>query len=170
MELKEYVREIPDFPRPGILFRDITPLLKSPEAYGHVIDTFGQRYAGQPIDLVLGIEARGFLFAAPLALSLRKPFVPVRKEGKLPSETHSVKYALEYGDSAVEVHTDAIVPGQRVLVLDDLLATGGTMAACARLVDAAGGQVAGLAVVVELLDLRGRDRLRGYDVYSMVQY
>ena len=170
MELKEYVREIPDFPRPGILFRDITPLLKSPEAYGHVIDTFGKRYAGQHIDLVIGIEARGFLFAAPLALRLGKPFVLVRKEGKLPSETHSVKYALEYGDSAVEVHTDAIAPGQRVLVLDDLLATGGTMAASARLVETAGGQVAGLVVVVELVELSGRDRLRGYDVYSMVQY
>ena len=170
MELKEYIRDIPDFPRPGILFRDITPLLKSPEAYEHVVDTFGRRYSGQPIDLIMGIEARGFLFAAPLALSLRKPFVPVRKEGKLPSETHSVRYALEYGDSAVEVHTNAIVPGQRVLLLDDLLATGGTMAAGARLVEAAGGQVAGLAVVVELVELGGRDRLRGYDVYSMVQY
>ena len=170
MELKDYIREIPDFPRQGILFRDITPLLKEPNALRYVIDAFEQRYADRPIDVVIGIEARGFLFAAPLALRLEKPLVPVRKEGKLPFETLAVKYALEYGDSAVEVHTDAIVPGQRVLVVDDLLATGGTLAAAARLVEATGGELAGLAVVVELVDLRGRERLRGYDLTSLVQY
>ena len=170
MELKDYIREIPDFPRQGILFRDITPLLKEPNAFRYVIDAFEQRYLDRPIDVVIGIEARGFLFAAPLAFRLEKPLVPVRKEGKLPFETLAVKYALEYGDSAVEVHTDAIVPGQRVLVVDDLLATGGTLAAAARLVEATGGELAGLAVVVELVDLRGRERLRGYDLTSLVQY
>ena len=163
MELKDYIREVPDFPRQGILFRDITPLLKEPNAFRYVIDAFEQRYVDRPIDVVIGIEARGFLFAAPLAFRLEKPLVPVRKEGKLPFETLAVKYALEYGDSAVEVHTDAIVPGQRVLVVDDLLATGGTLAAAARLVEATGGELAGLAVVVELVDLRGRERLRGYE-------
>ena len=170
MELKGYIREIPDFPRPGILFKDITPLLKSPVAFQHVMDRFAQHYADHPIDVIIGIEARGFLFAAPLALSLDKPLIPVRKEGKLPFETHRVRYALEYGDSAVELHTDAIAPGQRVLIVDDLLATGGTLAAGARLVETVGGQVAGLAVLVELADLHGRDRLRGYDVFSLVQY
>ena len=170
MELKDYIREIPDFPRQGILFRDITPLLKEPNAFRYVIDAFEQRYVDRPIDVVIGIEARGVLFAAPLAFRLEKPLVPVRKEGELPFETLAVKYALEYGDSAVEVHTDAIVPGQRVLVVDDLLATGGTLAAAARLVEATGGELAGLAVVVELVDLRGRERLRGYDLTSLVQY
>ena len=170
MELKDYIREVPDFPRGGILFRDITPLLKEPNAFRYVIDAFEQRYVDRPIDIVIGIEARGFLFAAPLAIRLEKPLVPVRKEGKLPFETLAVRYALEYGDSAVEVHTDAIVPGQRVLVVDDLLATGGTLAAAARLVEATGGELAGLAVVVELVDLRGRERLSGYDLTSLVQY
>ena len=170
MDLKEYIRDIPDFPQPGILFRDITPLLKDPLAFRSVIDRLGERYAELPIDVVIGIEARGFLFAAPLALRMEKPLVPLRKEGKLPFETLSVTYALEYGDSAVEVHTDAIVPGQRVLIVDDLLATGGTLAASARLVEGAGGEVAGLAVVIELADLAGRKRLRGYDLFSIVQY
>ena len=122
------------------------------------------------MDAVAGIEARGFLFAAPLALHLDRPLVPVRKEGKLPFETTSVKYALEYGESAVEVHTDAISPRQRVLIVDDLIATGGTIAAAARLVETSGGEVAGLAAVIELDDLKGRDRLRGYDVFSQVHY
>ncbi len=170
MNLKDYIRDIPDFPRPGILFRDITPLLKAPEALLHVVDEFSRRYSGGDVDTVIGIESRGFLFAAPLALRLQRSMVPVRKGGKLPFETVSVKHALEYGESVVEVHTDAIEPGQRVLVVDDVLATGGTMAAAARLVEMAGGQVLGLAVVIELADLGGRDRLRGYDVQSLVVY
>ncbi len=139
MDLKQHIRDIPDFPRPGILFRDITPLLSSPEAFRHVIETFASLYKASDVDAVAGIEARGFLFAAPLALHLDRPLVPIRKEGKLPFETTSVKYVLEYGESAVEVHTDAISPGQRVLIVDDLIATGGTIAAAARLVETSGG-------------------------------
>ncbi len=170
MDLKDHIRDVPDFPRPGILFKDITPLLKSPKAFGHAVDLFAARYSGHPVDAVVGIEARGFLIAAPLALRLGKALVPVRKEGKLPFETHSVRYALEYGDDAMEVHTDAIEPGQKVLIVDDLLATGGTLSAAARLVEATGGEVAGHAVLIELDDLRGRDRLRGYHVFSLVHF
>jgi adenine phosphoribosyltransferase len=170
MDLKDYVREVPDFPGPGILFKDITPLLKDPGAFRYVIDFFGGHYADRPIDAVVGVEARGFLFAAPLALRLERPLVPVRKEGKLPFETHGVKYALEYGDEVMEVHADAIAPGCRVLIVDDLLATGGTLAAAAMLVEASGGQVEGHAVLIELDHLRGRERLRGYDVLSLVHF
>lgn len=170
VELKDYIREVPDFPRPGISFKDITPLLKDPAAFRHVLERFSDIYSERDVDVVVGIEARGFLFAAPLAVRLERPLIPVRKKGKLPCETSSVAYALEYGDSAVEVHTDAIIPGQRVLIVDDLLATGGTLAASTRLVEQSGGQVAGHAVVIELVDLRGRDRLRGYAVVSLVQY
>ena len=170
MDLKQYIRDIPDFPTPGILFRDITPLLQKPDAFRYVIDCFVERYAGEEIDAIIGIEARGFLIGAPLAYRLGKAFVPVRKEGKLPFETRSVSYALEYGQNVVEVHTDAIVRGQRVLIMDDLLATGGTLAAGARLVEDMGGQIAGLAVVIELNDLDGRETLSGYDVFSLVQY
>ena len=170
MELKQYIREVPDFPRPGISFKDITPLLKEPAAFQYVIDRFLDIYVAQDVDAVVGIEARGFLFAAPLAVRLDRPLIPFRKEGKLPYRTNSVKFTLEYGDSVVEVHTDAIVPGQQVLIVDDLLATGGTLAASARLVEQSGGQVAGHAVVIELAFLRGRDLLRGYDVVSLVQY
>jgi adenine phosphoribosyltransferase len=170
MQLKDYIREVPDFPRPGIGFKDITPLLKEPAAFQHVIDRFVDVYAGRDVDAVAGVEARGFLFAAPLAVRLNRPLIPLRKSGKLPYRTNSVRFTLEYGDSAVEVHTDAIAPGQRVLIVDDLLATGGTLAASARLVEQSGGQVAGHAVVIELVFLRGRDLLRGYDVVSLVQY
>jgi len=168
--IKAHIRDVPDFPQPGILFRDITPLLKSPDAFADVIDRFAERYADQEIGAIVGIEARGFLFAAPLALRLGKPFVPVRKEGKLPFRTIKVNYSLEYGQSAVEVHTDAINEGQRVLILDDLLATGGTLAATAKLIEKTGGVVAGVAVVIELADLKGRDVLEGYDVLSLVTY
>jgi adenine phosphoribosyltransferase len=170
MEIKDYIRDVPDFPRPGILFRDITPLLKNPAVFRHVIDRFAKHYSDRPIDAIMGIEARGFLFAAPLAFQLEKPLIPARKEGKLPFRTQSVRYALEYGDSAVEVHTDAIIPGQQVLIVDDLLATGGTLAAGARLVADAGGLVAGLAVVIELVGLAGVNKLRGYDVFSLLKY
>lgn len=170
MDVKAHIRDIPDFPQPGILFRDITPLLQSPDAFADVIDRLAERYADQEIGAIVGIEARGFLFAAPLALRLGKPFVPVRKEGKLPFRTIKVNYSLEYGQSAVEVHTDAIDEGQRVLILDDLLATGGTLAATAKLIEKTGGVVAGVAVVIELSDLKGRDVLEGYDVLSLVTY
>ena len=169
MDLKRYIRDIPDFPKPGILFRDITPLLKEPAAFRQAVDALARRYGPQDVDVVIGIESRGFLLAAPLAYRLGKMLVPVRKVGKLPFETHRVAYALEYGSDAVEVHTDAISNGQRVLVVDDLLATGGTMAAAARLVERAGGEVAGLAVLVELTELSGRKRLRGYDLFSLIE-
>ena len=170
MRLKGYIRDIPDFPQPGILFRDITPLLKDPAALRYVVDQFAGYCRGRSIDVVVGIEARGFLLAAPLAYHLEKPLVPVRKVGKLPFKTHRVTYELEYGDDSLEVHTDAIAAGQRVLLVDDLLATGGTLEAGARLVEEVGGQLAGLAVLVELADLNGRRRLKGYDLLSLVQY
>ncbi len=170
MELKSYIRDIPDFPKPGILFRDITPLLQSPEAFSDVIERFSQHYQGGKIDVVLAIEARGFLFGAPLAQRLAKPLVPVRKQGKLPFETHSVSYSLEYGTDAVEIHKDGVVAGHRVLIVDDLLATGGTMAAACRLVEKSGGQVEGLALVIELVELGGRGQLPGYDILALVQY
>ena len=170
MNLKDLIRDVPDFPEPGILFKDITPLLKTPAALRYVIDRFADFYRNRPVDVILGIEARGFLFAAPLALQLGKPLVPVRKKGKLPFTTHSIEYALEYGEAAVEVHTDAIAPGERVLLVDDVLATGGTLAAGAQLIEAVGGQVAGLAVLIELVDLHGRDLLGSHDLLSLVQY
>ena len=170
MDLKEYIRDIPDFPKPGILFRDITPLLGNPQAFGHVIDSLQGRYSNDSIDAIVAVESRGFLFGAPLAYRMGKPFVLVRKPGKLPAATHATEFTLEYGSSSVEIHKDGISQGERVLVLDDLLATGGTLAATARLVEMAGGVVSGIAVVIELTDLNGRDQLKGYDVYSLVKY
>ena len=170
MDLKDYIRDIPDFPTEGILFRDITPLLGAPEAFKYAVDRFLDHFSWDNIDMVLGVESRGFLFAAPLAYRFEAPLVPVRKEGKLPFQTNKVSYTLEYGESSLEMHTDAVAAGHRVLVVDDLLATGGTLAASVRLVEQAGGEVAGIAVVVELSDLEGRERLRGYDVFSLVKY
>ena len=170
MDLKAYIREVPDFPTPGILFRDITPLLSDPTALRYVVDCFAERYEQSAVDRVAAIEARGFLFGAPLAYRLGAGLVPVRKQGKLPLQSLRAEYSLEYGSNVVEMHADGVAAGQRVLVVDDLLATGGTLQATARLVELAGGQVAGLALVVELLGLAGRERLRGYDVFSLVQY
>jgi adenine phosphoribosyltransferase len=170
MELKQYIREVPDFPKPGISFKDITPLLKNPIAFRHVIKRFAEFGSDREVDLIAGIDARGFLFAAPLAIQLGLPFIPVRKEGKLPYQTTSMGYSLEYGDSSMEIHTDAIIKGQRVLIIDDLLATGGTMDASARLIQRCGGEVVGHAVVIELVDLGGRDRLKGNSVVSLIQY
>ena len=170
MNLKDYIRDVPDFPTPGILFRDITPLLKDPQAFRSTIDMFAERYADAQIDVIVGIESRGFLFAAPLSYRLGIPFVPIRKQGKLPYDTHKVTYALEYGSDAVEVHVDAISTGSKTLIVDDLLATGGTMAASAKLIEQVGGEVAGLAVVIELTDLNGRAMLSGYDVHALVKY
>ena len=169
MDLRDYIRDIPDFPTPGILFRDITPLLRSPDAFRHTIDLFAIRYRDARLDAIAGIESRGFLFATPLSYELGVPMVPVRKKGKLPAPTHSVSYDLEYGTDALEVHVDAISPGDRVLVLDDLLATGGTLAATTRLISLSGGEVAGVAVVVELTELNGRKGLDGYEVYSLIK-
>ena len=169
MELEGYIRNIPDFPRPGIQFKDITPLLKSPDALHQAIDRFAQYCTAFAIDAIVGIEARGFLIAAPLAYRLEKPLIPVRKKGKLPFRTTSVTYALEYGNDTVEIHQDAVAEGQHVLIVDDLLATGGTMAATTRLVEATGAQVAALVVLIELTDLKGRAALKGYDVHSLMQ-
>ena len=170
MDLKEYVRDIPDFPTAGIMFRDITPMLKDPGAFAYVVDAFTERYSQRSFDIVVAIEARGFLFGSPLAYRLGKPLVPARKQGKLPYESIKAEYSLEYGTNVVEMHTDGVTPGKSVLIVDDLLATGGTLAATARLVELAGGRVEEVALVIELEALGGRKRLRGYDVFSLIQY
>ena len=170
MDLKKLIREVPDFPKPGILFYDITTLLKDSGGFAGVIDGLKSHYSGTRVDLVLGIEARGFIFAPALAYALHAGFVPIRKPGKLPAATVSASYDLEYGKDSLEMHKDAVQPGSRVLIVDDLLATGGTAAAAARLVREAGGTVAGLGFVVELTFLSGRARLPEYDVFSLLQY
>jgi adenine phosphoribosyltransferase len=184
-QLKDLIREIPDFPKKGILFYDITTLLKDKAGYATLIDVLAERYIGKGVDLILGMEARGFIFGPALAYRLSAGFVPVRKPGKLPAATERVEYDLEYGSNILEVHKDAIDKGQRVLIVDDLLATGGTAAAAADLIERAGGEVAeataklatqlgaeiaGLAFVVELDFLKGRDKLKSYDVYSVLHY
>ena len=168
--LKSLIREIPDFPKPGILFYDITTLLKDARGLRGVIEGLKDRYRDAHVDLVIGIEARGFIFAPALAYALGAGFVPVRKPKKLPAECLTVTYDLEYGSDSLQMHKDAVQPGSRVLIVDDLLATGGTAAAAARMVREAGGVVAGLAFVVELTFLNGRGRLAGYDVFSLLQY
>jgi adenine phosphoribosyltransferase len=168
--LKSLIREIPDFPKPGILFYDITTLLKDARGLRGVIDGLKDRYRDAHVDLVIGIEARGFIFAPALAYALGAGFVPVRKAKKLPAECLTVTYDLEYGSDSLQMHMDAVQPGSRVLIVDDLLATGGTAAAAARMVREAGGEVAGLAFVVELTFLNGRGKLAGYDVFSLLQY
>ena len=170
MELKAFIRDIPDFPEPGILFRDITPLLRDPRAFSHVIDRFIGRYDSQDFDTIVAIESRGFLFGAPLAHRLGKSIVPVRKPGKLPAATHSVEYSLEYGTNSMEMHQDGVHEGERVLVIDDLLATGGTLVAAASLVEMSGGVVAAMGVVIELTALSGRNTLGAYDVFSLIEY
>ena len=170
MDLREYIRDVPDFPEPGILFRDITPLLQSPEAFDHAIGRLAEVCAGRPFDAVCGIDARGFLFAAPLALRLGKPLVPVRKAGKLPSRTVSVTYSLEYGESQLDMHRDAFAPRTRAYIVDDLLATGGTAEAATKLVEMARGEVVALGFVIELEELGGRAKIDGYDAMSLVRY
>ncbi|MDQ2798705.1 MAG: adenine phosphoribosyltransferase [Armatimonadota bacterium] len=164
------IRDIPDFPKSGILFKDITPVLGNAAAFQEVVDCFVEQAEAWSPDLVVGIESRGFLFGAPVALALGLGFVPVRKVGKLPWETVQEEYALEYGTAIVEVHRDAIHPGQRVMVIDDLLATGGTAAASARLVETLGGKVAGFSFLIELSFLAGRQALNGYDVQALLAY
>ena len=170
MDLKKLIREVPDFPKPGILFYDITTLLKDRTGLAAVIDGLKERYHDTPVDVVVGMEARGFIFAPALAYALGAGFVPVRKPGKLPAEVVKVSYDLEYGKDSLEIHKDAMGPGTRVLIVDDLLATGGTAAATARLVRQMGATVAGIGFVVELTFLHGRDKLAGYDVFSLLQY
>jgi adenine phosphoribosyltransferase len=169
-ELRAKIREIPDFPKPGILFYDITTLLKDPVAYRAAIDAMLAPYAGAGIDIVVGMESRGFIFSAPMAYQLGAGLVPVRKLGKLPAETISVEYALEYGSNTLEVHRDAIEPGQKVLIVDDLLATGGTVCGTVELVRRLKGEIAGLAFLVELGFLKGRDRLAGHTVTAVITY
>ena len=169
-DLKKLIREVPDFPKKGILFYDITTLLKDKLGFAKLIDALSENYIGKEIDLVLGMEARGFIFGPALAYRLNAGFVPVRKPGKLPAETVKISYDLEYGSNSLEIHKDAIQKGQRVLIVDDLLATGGTAVATAELAHGLGAQIAGLAFVVELDFLKGRDKLKGYDVLSLLHY
>jgi adenine phosphoribosyltransferase len=168
--LKGYIRAVPDYPQPGILFRDITPLLQNAQALRFAIDRLAERYRGAGIDAVVGIESRGFIFGTPLAYLLDVGFVPVRKKGKLPAETITIQYDLEYGSNVLEIHTDALHPGQRVLIVDDLLATGGTTEGTVRLVESLGAHVVSLAFLIELADLQGRTRLPGQDVFALLKY
>ncbi|MEX0936338.1 MAG: adenine phosphoribosyltransferase [Pirellulales bacterium] len=170
LNLADYIRAIPDFPKPGILFRDITPLLAAPEAFQQAISRMADHFRDARVDAVLAAEARGFIFAAPLAIDLGVSFVPVRKPGKLPFDTHAFHYELEYGSDTLEVHVDGTGPGQRVLLVDDLLATGGTTEACCRLVEQSGATVVGCAFLIELLALAGRKRIAPYEVLSLIQY
>jgi len=168
--LESLIRTIPDFPLPGILFRDITPLLKSPAGFREMIDLFVGRFEGESIDQVVAMEARGYVIGAPLAYRLGAGFVPVRKPGKLPAAKHAESYALEYGTNSLEIHDDAVGRGERVVVVDDLLATGGTAAATGRLLERLGAHVVGFAFLIELTELAGRSALAGHDITTFVRY
>lgn len=170
LDLREFIRDIPDFPKPGILFRDITPLLAHPAAFRETIRRMAEPYRGQKIDAVVAAEARGFIFAAPLALELNAGFVPVRKPGKLPSRTHSFRYELEYGSDTLEMHVDGVSAGQNVLVVDDLLATGGTVGACCKLLEQSGARVAGCVFAIELAALGGAQAIAPHEVNSVIRY
>jgi adenine phosphoribosyltransferase len=170
MNLKSLIREVPDFPKPGINFYDITTLLQNPDGLRAVIDELGAAYQGKGVEIVVGIEARGFIFAPAVAYALNAGFVPVRKPKKLPAATERVEYALEYGTDVLEIHKDAIAPGQKVLIVDDVLATGGTAKAVAHLVEKLGGNLVGLSFVIELDFLKGRDKLPGHRVDSLLHY
>lgn len=169
LNLNDFIRSIPDFPKPGILFRDITPLLKSPLAFRQAVRRLAEPFRNAAINLVAAAEARGFLFAGPVALELGVGMVPIRKPGKLPWQTLSYTYQLEYGTDTLQMHADAVSPGDRVLVIDDLLATGGTVEACCRMIEQAGGIVAGCAFAIELQSLGGRNRLQSYPLVTLVQ-
>ena len=169
-DLRARIREVPDFPKPGILFYDITTLLKDADAFAAVIDLMADAVAGEQVDVVVGMESRGFIFAAPLAYRLKAGFVPVRKLGKLPAETIEVEYDLEYGTATLEIHRDAIQPGQKVLLVDDLLATGGTVLGTIELVRRLGGEIAALSFMVELSALHGRDKLGDFKIHTLLTY
>jgi adenine phosphoribosyltransferase len=169
-QLRSLIRDVPDFPQEGILFKDITPLLADPIAFSTVIDLLVVHFGRGSVDKVVGIEARGFIIASPVAYHFGAGFVPVRKKDKLPWTTEAAEYALEYGTATLEVHTDAVRPGERVLIVDDVLATGGTAKATAGLVERIGGKVVGLAFLIELGFLRGRDRLEGHDLFTLLDY
>jgi adenine phosphoribosyltransferase len=168
--IKAHVRDVLDYPKPGIVFKDITPLLGEADAFRASVDALGEPFAAVPVDKVIGIEARGFVFAAPVAYGLHAGFVPVRKPGKLPWEIEREEYELEYGTDLLEIHRDAIAPGEQVLVVDDVIATGGTAAATARLVERLGGEVIGFAFVLELGFLHGRTQIEGFPVHTLVSY
>lgn len=170
LDLKQFIRDIPDFPKPGILFKDITPLLASPEAFAQAIRRMADHFRDHQVDVIVAAEARGFIFAAPLALELKASFVPVRKPGKLPFETHAFHYELEYGTDTLEMHIDGVSSGQRVLVVDDLLATGGTVEACCRLLENTGAKVVGCAFLICLDFLKGEQRIAPHEAFSLVHY
>jgi adenine phosphoribosyltransferase len=170
IDLAKIIRTVPDFPKTGILFRDITTLLKNPEAFRYVIDTFTERCRQKNVDVIVGIEARGFIIGAPVAYNIGAAFVPVRKKQKLPAQTITTSYDLEYGSEIIEMHTDAIQQGQRVAIIDDLLATGGTAKAASDLVEMLGGKVVDMDFIIELKPLNGRKKLEDYDVFTMLSY
>ena len=170
LKLTDHIRTVPDFPKPGILFYDITTLLANPEAFSQSIRQMAQQVAGRKIDVIAAAEARGFLFAAPLAVELKLPVVPIRKPGKLPYQTMTHTYDLEYGSDTLEIHADAVPSGANVLVVDDLLATGGTIEACCRLVEKAGGRVEACLFLIELVGLGGAEKIADYDVISLIKY
>ncbi len=169
-EIKSKIRSVPDFPKPGILFRDITTLLKDQDGLKDVMKYFSIRYKGRKIDKIIGIESRGFILGATLAYMLGIGFVPVRKANKLPAHTRRIDYALEYGTDTLEIHSDGIIPGERVLLVDDLLATGGTAKAAAQLVESLGGIIVECAFLIELTDLKGRDKLNEYNIFSLIEF
>ena len=168
--VREHIRDIADYPRPGVTFRDITPLLGNPAAFGRAVDDLVSGFHDVAVDRVVGVESRGFILAAPVAYRLRAGFVPVRKAGKLPWAVAREEYVLEYGTDKLEIHRDAVMPGERVLIVDDVLATGGTASAVVRLVEGLGAEVVGLGFAIELEDLAGRDSLKGYEVESLITY
>jgi len=170
LQIKKYIRNIPDFPKQGILFRDITTLLKNKTAFKKAIDGLAQVVKGKKIDYVVAVEARGFIFGAALAYKLGAGFIPVRKKGKLPAETISATYALEYGTDSLEMHKDALKKNSKILIVDDLLATGGTVAAVCQLTQQVKAKIAGIVFLIELCDLKGRAKLKGFPVYSLIQY
>lgn len=170
MDLKSYIRSIPDFPKTGILFWDITPLLADAAALAGAIDGLAEPFKDKGVDIVAAVEARGFIFGSAVAKALGAGFVPIRKKGKLPFETHAISYGLEYGKDIIEVHTDAVKPGTKVLMVDDLLATGGTVAAACELIEKLGGDIVGLTFLIELAELAGREKLKNYNLHSVITY
>ena len=169
-KIEDYVRSIPDFPEPGIIFRDITSVLQDADGLHLAIDSLQDLIKDVDVDVIVGAESRGFIFGMPMAYNLHKPFVPVRKKGKLPCETISQSYDLEYGQAEIEIHKDAIKPGQKVVIVDDLIATGGTMEAAVKLIEELGGEVVKILFLMELAGLKGREKLKGYDVASVIRY
>jgi len=170
LDLKPYIRQIPDFPKPGVVFRDITPLLANAEAFGYAIREMASPYIDKSVRYVAAVEARGFIFGSAIATVLKAGFIPMRKKGKLPHQTAAVAYGLEYGQDAIEVHRDAIRPGERVLLVDDVLATGGTMAAACELIRNLGGEICGLSFLIELSDLGGRQKFCSYPIHRLIVY